>query len=59
MNYNELENKPTINGVELKSDMDIIDIGILEMTPEMVNEVFLEVFGYILWVYIIKIYLLK
>jgi hypothetical protein len=48
MNYNELENKPTINGVELKSDMDIIDIGILEMTPEMVNEVFLEVFGYIL-----------
>lgn len=48
MDYNELENKPTINGVELTSDMDLEDIGIVEMTPEMVNEIFLETFGFIL-----------
>jgi hypothetical protein len=48
MDYNELENKPTINGVELSSDMDLNDIGIFEMTPEMVNEIFLETFGYLL-----------
>ena len=48
MDYNELENKPTINNVELRSGMDLNDIGILEMTPEMVNEIFLEVFGYLL-----------
>lgn len=48
MDYNELENKPTINGVELTSDMELTDIGILEMTPEMVDEIFLETFGYLL-----------
>ena len=42
LDYNDLENKPSINGVELTSDMELADIGILEMTPEMVNEVFLE-----------------
>jgi len=46
--YNELENRPTINGVELTSDMDLSDIGILEMTAEMVDEIFLETFGYLL-----------
>lgn len=46
--YNELENKPTINGVELSSDMDLTDIGIIEMDTEMVNEIFLETFGYLL-----------
>jgi hypothetical protein len=45
MDYNELDNKPTINNVELRSDMDLNDIGILEMSPEMVNEIFLEIFG--------------
>ena len=48
MDYNDLTNKPSINGVELTSDMDLQDIGILEMTPEMVSEVFLETFGVIL-----------
>lgn len=48
MDYNELENKPSINGNELTSDMELSDIGIVEMTPEMVTEVFLEVFGYVL-----------
>lgn len=46
--YNELENKPTINGVELTADMSLKDIGILEMTAEMVDEIFLEQFGFIL-----------
>ena len=48
MNYNDLSNKPSINGVELTSDMDLQDIGILEMTSEMVDEIFLETFGYLL-----------
>ena len=47
-NYEELTIKPSINGVELTSDMDFSDIGILEMTPEMVAEIFLETFGYLL-----------
>lgn len=48
MDYESLENKPTINGVELTSEMELVDIGILEMTPEMVAEIFLETFGVIL-----------
>lgn len=48
MNYNELDNLPTINGVEVKGDLTLNDIGILEMTPEEVNEIFLETFGYLL-----------
>lgn len=48
MEYNDLEHKPRINGVELHQDMELEDIGILEMTPEMVAEVFLETFGVIL-----------
>jgi len=48
MDYDELENKPTINGVTLEGDMEVVDIGLLEMTPEMINEIFLETFGYLL-----------
>ena len=48
MNYNELDKLPTINGVEVKGDLTLNDIGILEMTPEEVNEIFLETFGYLL-----------
>lgn len=48
MDYNNLENKPSINGVELTQDMTLEDIGINEMTPEMVSEIFLETFGVIL-----------
>ena len=47
MDYETLENKPSINGVELTSDMTLEDVGILEMTPEMVSEIFEEVFGVI------------
>lgn len=45
--YLELENKPTINDVPLIPGMELSDIGILEMTPEMVKEVFLETYGVI------------
>lgn len=48
MDYNELENKPTINGVELTQEMELADIGLLELTPDMVSEIFLETFGVIL-----------
>lgn len=48
MDYMDLENKPTINGVELVPEMELADIGILELTPEMVAEVYLETFGVIL-----------
>ena len=46
--YNQLDNKPTINGVEVKDNLSLSDIGILEMSPEEVNEIFLETFGYLL-----------
>lgn len=48
MDYNQLENKPSINGVELTSDIELSDIGLSEMTTEMVSEIFLETFGVIL-----------
>lgn len=48
MEYKDLEHLPSINGVELKPDMELSDIGILEMTPEMVAEIILETFGVIL-----------
>ena len=48
MDYNQLENKPSINGVELTSDIGLSDIGLSEMTTEMVSEIFLETFGVIL-----------
>lgn len=46
--YMTLENKPTINGIELVPEMELADIGILEMTTEMISEIFLETFGVIL-----------
>lgn len=48
MDYNDLTNKPTINEVELNGDMTLEDIGIVELTPEMVADIFLETFGFIL-----------
>lgn len=47
VDYTTLENKPTINGVELTPGMELEDIGIHEMTPSEVAELFLETFGYI------------
>lgn len=48
MDYEQLDNKPTINNVTLEGDMTLEDVGILELTPEMVSEIFLEIFGVIL-----------
>lgn len=48
MDYEELQNKPSINGVILEGDMELEDVGIVELTPEMVSELYLETFGYIL-----------
>lgn len=48
MDYNELDNKPSINGTTLEGDLELEDIGISELTPDMVSEIFLEVFGVIL-----------
>lgn len=48
MDYNDLENKPSINGVTLEEGMELEDVGITELTPDMVSEIFLEVFGVIL-----------
>lgn len=48
MDYNDLINKPQINGVELTQDMDLEDVGIIELTPEMVAELYLETFGFLL-----------
>lgn len=48
MNYEDLENKPSINGVTLEEGIELEDIGITELTPDMVSEIFLEVFGVIL-----------
>jgi hypothetical protein len=48
MDYNDLENKPTINDVELQGDMTLEDIGIVELSPEMVADIFLETFGFVL-----------
>lgn len=48
MDYNDLTNKPQINGVELTQDMDLEDVGIIELTPEMVAELYLETFGFLL-----------
>ena len=54
MDYEALENKPSINGVELTSGMGLDDIGISEMTPDMVTEIILENIGFILWLIIIS-----
>jgi hypothetical protein len=48
MNYEELDNLPTINGVTVVGDMTLEDLGIIELSPEMVSELFLEVFGVVL-----------
>lgn len=48
MDYETFENLPTINGKEVIGNMSLEDIGIIELTPEAVSELFLEVFGVLL-----------
>jgi hypothetical protein len=45
--YLTLENKPSVNGVELQPGLSLEDIGVTEMTPEMVTELYLEIFGFV------------
>ena len=48
MDFNNVENKPTFNGVEISGDLTLEDIGIIELSPDMVSELILETFGVIL-----------
>lgn len=49
MDYNtDVTNKPSINGVTVEGDMEITDIGVVEMPTEMISDIFLETFGFIL-----------
>lgn len=49
MDYmNDVTNKPSINGVEVVGDLEITDIGIVEMPTEMISDIFLETFGFLL-----------
>lgn len=48
MDYNEIQDKPTLNGCTLEGDMELEDVGIVELTPEMVAELYLETYGFIL-----------
>lgn len=48
MNYEELDNKPSINGVTLEEGMTLEDIGISELPPEMVSNIIEETFGTLL-----------
>jgi len=43
--YLLLDNLPDINGVKLIPGMELEDIGIQEMTPNMVSELYLEIMG--------------
>lgn len=48
MDYNELENKPSINGTTIEGDLELDELGISELTPEMVSEIFKETMGVLL-----------
>lgn len=48
MDFENLDNLPTINGVTVKGDLSLEDIGIIELTPKMVSEIWLEIFGVLL-----------
>ena len=48
MDYNDCTNKPSINGAEVKDNLEITDIGIVEMPTEMISDIFLETFGFLL-----------
>lgn len=48
MDFENLDNLPTVNGVTVKGNLTLEDIGIIELTPEMVTELWLETFGALL-----------
>lgn len=40
--YNELNNLPTVNGVEVKGDLTFEDLGITKMTPAEIDTMMSE-----------------
>lgn len=48
MNYEDLRYLPAINGVTLINDLRFEDLGLVSMSVNDINEIMLEVFGYIL-----------
>ena len=40
ISYNNLENKPTINGIEIDGDLTLQDLGIQEMSDDDINQLF-------------------
>lgn len=47
MNYEDLIHLPKINGRTLIGDMMFEDLGLVQMTPDGIKELLLEVFGYV------------
>lgn len=48
MSYEDLKDLPMINGVTVIGDKRLSDYGLVPMTPDDINEIVLEVFGYLL-----------
>lgn len=48
MNYEDLQYLPRINGVTVIGDKTIEDYGLVPMSDSDINEILLEVFGYVL-----------
>ena len=48
MDFDNLDNLPTVNGVTVQGNLSLEDIGIIELTPEMVAELWTETFGALL-----------
>ena len=48
LNYEELLNLPVLNGITIIGDKTIQDYGMVPINDREIQEVFLEIFGYIL-----------
>lgn len=48
MPYDQLTGLPELNGVTILGDRRIEDYGLVQMSSDDVNSIFLEVFGYVL-----------
>ena len=48
LSYENLEDKPVLEGVEIEGDKTFEDYGLLPLNPYEISEIQLEVFGYIL-----------
>lgn len=48
LNYEELLNLPVLNGITIIGDKTIQDYGLVPINDREVQEIFLEIFGYIL-----------